>query len=202
MTVGGAADPRRSDTIAGAVLTGGASRRMGRDKALVDVEGRALAARVADVIRAAGIHDVVAIGGDVAALTDVGFVVVPDDHPGVGPLGGIATALRHVDGSASAVLVVACDLPRLDVETVSRIVRSWSETSKRGDADVVAASTGRLEPLCAVWSVDRCRGVTDRAIARGERSVHRVLDELTCRTVDVSPAALHNANRPDDLTDL
>lgn len=175
---------------------------MGRDKALVDVAGRALARRVADVISAAGIHDVMAIGGDVAALTDVGLAVVPDDHPGLGPLGGIATALRQVDGSAAGLLVVACDLPRLDVETVSRIVQVWNETWRRETVDVVAASTGRLEPLCAVWSVDRCRGFVDAAIARGERSVHRVLGELTCRTVDVSPSALHNANRPDDLTDL
>jgi molybdenum cofactor guanylyltransferase len=77
----------------GAVLCGGASRRMGRDKAFIPVGGRTLVRRVADALEAAGATPVVAVGGDLAALRAEGLTAVPDDAPGAGPLAGIVTAL-------------------------------------------------------------------------------------------------------------
>jgi molybdopterin-guanine dinucleotide biosynthesis protein A len=66
---------------------------MGRDKALLPVGGVPMALRVADALRAAGADEVVAVGGDATALAALGLTVVPDDHPGVGPLAAIVTAL-------------------------------------------------------------------------------------------------------------
>src|SRR5262245_1565825 len=96
---------RRS--FSGAVLTGGASRRMGRDKALVEVDGRPMAGRVAAALREAGAAEVQAIGGDAAGLGELGLDVVPDRFPGEGPLGGIVTALSAA--SQPVTVVVACD---------------------------------------------------------------------------------------------
>jgi molybdopterin-guanine dinucleotide biosynthesis protein A len=86
--------------VVGAVLTGGASRRMGRDKALVEVHGRALVAVAADALRAAGAEVVLTIGGDADALVAAapGTRPVADLHPAEGPLGGLLTAFaaaRH-----------------------------------------------------------------------------------------------------------
>lgn len=84
--------------FAGAVLCGGASRRMGRDKALISLEGRALAVRVAEAVAAAGASGVVAVGGDLDGLRAAGLAAVPDrDGPGAGPLAGIVTALTSDD---------------------------------------------------------------------------------------------------------
>ncbi|WP_434127450.1 molybdenum cofactor guanylyltransferase, partial [Enterococcus faecium] len=58
--------------FAGAVLTGGDSRRMGTDKALIEVDGGPLARRVANALRAAGADPVIAVGGDLEALGDLG----------------------------------------------------------------------------------------------------------------------------------
>ena len=66
---------------------------MGRDKALLPVGGVPMALRVADALRAAGADEVVAVGGDATALAALGLTVVPDDHPGAGPLAAIVTAL-------------------------------------------------------------------------------------------------------------
>src|SRR6185436_398763 len=100
----------RSDlTFAGAVLTGGASQRMGTDKALIDVDGRALALSVADALRSAGATRVLAVGGDLVALRGLGLEAIPDQHAGEGPLGGILTALEATD--EDVVVVLACDLP-------------------------------------------------------------------------------------------
>ena len=83
--------PAPGDTgiaFAGAVLTGGRSSRMGRDKATLPVDGVPMAARVADALRRAGAEPVLAVGGDQAALEALGLTWVADRHPGEGPSGG------------------------------------------------------------------------------------------------------------------
>jgi molybdopterin-guanine dinucleotide biosynthesis protein A len=81
----------------GAVLTGGSSRRMGTDKALLEVDGVAMAVRVARALDAAGATEVMCIGGDAPALAALGLIVVTDRHPGDGPLGAVITALADAD---------------------------------------------------------------------------------------------------------
>lgn len=66
----------------GAVLCGGASRRMGTDKALLAVGRQPMALRVTIALQMAGAQSVVAVGGDAAALGALGLRVVPDERPG------------------------------------------------------------------------------------------------------------------------
>jgi molybdenum cofactor guanylyltransferase len=186
--------------IAGAILTGGSSRRMGRDKALLVVRGRPMAVHVAEVLALAGVADVVAVGGAVGDLARLGLSTIVEEEPGCGPLGGLRAALAHFDGSARQVVVVACDLPRLDPATVAHLIDM--ATADPGSSDVVVASSGRLEPLCAVWSIESCRPVIDAAFVGGERSVLAVLSQLRVAMVEVSAVPLLNANRPDDLAGL
>src|SRR5690606_29827571 len=80
--------------LRGAVLTGGARRRMGRDKALIEIDGRAMAVIVAATLVEAGCEPVVAVGGDAEQLTGLGLAFVPDVEPGAGPLGGVVGALE------------------------------------------------------------------------------------------------------------
>lgn len=166
---------------------------MGRPKAVIEVEGVAMARRVADAVAAAGCDPVVAVGGDAAALASVGLATLPDRFPGEGPLGAVITALEHAAGAP--VLVAACDLPWLDVATVSAILDA-SRVSSASDA--VVASSGRLEPLLSWWSPTALEHLRQRFDA-GERAVHATLAGLSVVTVPVAASALHNVNRPDDL---
>lgn len=100
----------------GAVLCGGASRRMGRDKALLLVDGVAMAVRVGVALWTAGAEAVYAVGGDAAGLGGVGLTVVVDDEPGAGPFPATLTALRAA--TAPLVLVVSCDLRHPDPEAM------------------------------------------------------------------------------------
>jgi molybdopterin-guanine dinucleotide biosynthesis protein A len=162
---------------------------MGRDKALVEIDGMAMVRRVADTLGGAGCRPVTVVGGDPAALEALGLQVRPDRWPGEGPLGAIVTALA---GATTPTVVVACDLPWLDAATVRALVEAI------GSADVVVARTDRLEPLCACWSPSALP-VLERRFGAGERAVHRVLDDLTVTAVDVDPSALRNVNAPGDL---
>jgi molybdopterin-guanine dinucleotide biosynthesis protein A len=175
----------------GAVLCGGASRRMGVDKATIQVDGVAMARRLADTLVAAGCSRVVAIGGDPAVLRDLGLEYIDDEFPGEGPLGGILTGLAL----GSPAVVVACDLPSLRAATVEALV-----TALDGH-DVAVAFTDRAEPLCAVWSGGSAEVLRGRFDA-GERAVHRAIDGLDIAWVMVSAADLHNVNTPDDLGNL
>jgi molybdopterin-guanine dinucleotide biosynthesis protein A len=181
--------------VAGAVLAGGRSSRMGRDKALVAIDGRAMATRVATAIGAGGCRPVVMIGGDVDALGTLGFEVVPDRWPGEGPLGAIVTALMHF---GAPTLVAACDLPWLDEQTVASLCAVLADVVL---ADVVLATTDRDEPLCACWMPSSLPHLS-RQFDDGERAVHRALRALRSARVPVSPAALRNVNAPADLPPL
>jgi molybdopterin-guanine dinucleotide biosynthesis protein A len=178
--------------LAGAVLTGGASRRMGADKALLEVDGRAMSVRVAAALRAAGCAPVFAVGGASARLRAAGLDVIADEHPGEGPLGGILTALRHVGVACPGVVVVACDLPMIDAATISAVAGAL------GDHDVAAARTDGPHPLVAAWSTRAWARVQARFDA-GERAVRRVTAELDLVEVAVRSAVTRNVNTPDEL---
>jgi molybdopterin-guanine dinucleotide biosynthesis protein A len=126
---------------AAAVLAGGASRRMGRDKATMPVDGVELAATVlAAAARVAAPVVLVAPEGHPARR--LAAPVVTD--PAHGPLAALAAALEALD--AAEVLVLAGDHPGLRVELLAHLVA----LAPRGEA--VACRRGpRLEPLVAVY---------------------------------------------------
>lgn len=180
----------------GAVLTGGASRRMGRTKALIELDGIPMASIVVRTLLDAGCQSVVAVGGDPEELARLGVVVVPDEAPGQGPLGGVISALACAAGEdAASAVVVACDLPSLRSSDVLLLVTTALENPA---ADVVVARTDRLEPACAVWNV-QCLAVLRRMFATGERAIHPVIAQLKSIEVAVDRRALRNVNTPADL---
>jgi molybdenum cofactor guanylyltransferase len=176
---------------AGAVLCGGASRRMGRDKTLIEVGGRAMACRVADAVRLAGCDPVVAVGGDPDGLAALDLAAIADAFPGEGPLGGVITALRW--SPDAAVVVVAADLPWLDEHTV----RAVAAAGERG-GELAVAVTERMQPLCGWWP-RRLLPELEAAFAGGCRSMHAMLADLVVVAVPVAAAALRNVNTPADL---
>ena len=180
--------------VAGAVLCGGRSTRMGRDKATLRVDGEAMVVRVATALVAAGCVPITAIGGDAAALTELGVPVVADLHPGQGPLGGVLTALTTFAerGVVDAVVVVSCDMPWLDGATVATLIAGLA------DHDVAVARGERAEPLCAVWRVGCVAGLRTH-FGAGIRAVHRAIGGCDAVEVDVDPAAVRNVNAPADV---
>jgi molybdopterin-guanine dinucleotide biosynthesis protein A len=178
-------------TTAGAVLTGGRSRRMGVDKAVLEVGGVRLADRVASALAAGGCHPVAFIGGDGSTLAAGGRDWYPDRFPGDGPVGGVLTAL---DALADDVLVAACDLVDLDGPTVAALLTA----ATTADADVVVARSDRPEPMLARWRAT-CRPAIEEAFRDGERAVHRVLARLVMVEVAVDPVRLRNVNTPSDV---
>ncbi|MGA9277191.1 molybdenum cofactor guanylyltransferase [Ilumatobacter sp.] len=183
--------------IAGVVLTGGASRRMGRTKATIDVDGRPMADHVLDALRGVGAEPLILVGGDASELADLSAPVVDDQSPGAGPVGGVLSALDHLAklDTVDAALILPCDLVSVTSDTLWPIVEAAV-----GDGMSLAwvAATERLEPMCTLWSLN-ARGVIRERFVAGERALHRVIAEIPHTTVTVDPAGLRNVNRPEDL---
>jgi molybdopterin-guanine dinucleotide biosynthesis protein A len=179
---------------AGAVLCGGQSRRMGTDKAVVEVDGVAMAERVARTLEEAGCQPVVLVGGDVALLARFGRPTIADEWPGEGPLGGVLTALHAV--GAEGVVVAACDLPWLDVDTVRALIDAAATAEP--SIDVAVATTARLEPALAWWN-GRALGPLTDVWGEGVRAIHEAIGRLDASRVEVSATALHNVNTAADL---
>jgi len=170
---------------------------MGRTKALIEVDGRAMGDRVLDALRGAGADPVFIVGGDSQELAALDSIVVPDADHGEGPVGGVLTALDHAAGldTVDAVLVLPCDLADVTSDALRPLVDA---ALGDGHSHVWVAATDRMEPACALWSVES-RGVVRDRFAAGERALHRVIAELPHVTVTVDADALHNVNRPEDL---
>lgn len=184
--------------LAGAVLTGGASRRMGRDKATLVVDGRPMAATVATALRDAGCEPVVAVGGDPVTLGEIGLDVIADARVGMGPAGGLVGALRHFATVAGVthVAVLACDLPQVTGAALAPLVAAAREHPAGG---VVVATTGEgLQPAAAIWSLAAADHL-EALVAAGTRALHALVAEIDATFVAVDEAALLNVNRPLDV---
>lgn len=168
---------------------------MGRDKAMIELDGKPLAARVRDALRAAGADPVVALGGDAPALQALGFTVARDDEPGAGPLAAIIGALRRAD--EAVVLVVSCDLVAPDAVAMATVVDALEQST---DADVaVPLVEGRHQWAHAAWATSAL-GHLEAVLASGERSLRGAVAGLqVVEVTGLDAGALRDADRPEDL---
>jgi molybdenum cofactor guanylyltransferase len=183
-------------TFGGAVLCGGASRRMGRDKALLEVDGVAMAARVAHVLVAAGAEPVIAVGGAATELAGLGLEVVPDDRPGEGPLTATLTALQHL--SMPVVAVLGCDLVAPSEATVRTMVGALAAAAPPilGALPVV---DGVRQWTHAAWRLGALAPLQAAADA-GRRSLRAAGAGVAVLELhDLDPRHLADADRPEEL---
>jgi molybdenum cofactor guanylyltransferase len=178
-------------TCSGFVLAGGGSTRMGADKALLLHRGVAMVLRVAgEVARAAGDATLI---GQPKRYAHLGLPVVADLAPGLGPVGGIATALAITKAEWN--LVVACDMPGLEAGLLSELIDC---ARAGGSLCTAAAGPMGLEPLCAVYHRD-AEPVVAQALADGQLKAARVLERLGARAGPLMPVkALENLNTQEE----
>ena len=168
---------------------------MGQDKALLAVDGRPMAVRVADALRAAGATEVLAVGGDAAALTALGLEVRADDHPGDGPLPATITALQAA--IEDAVLVVSCDLVNPSAAAMGATIQALVDHP--GAVGAVPVDAGHRQWTHAAWRADAARALV-AAYERGDRSLKRAgADLLIFEIAGLDPRALIDADVPGDL---
>jgi molybdopterin-guanine dinucleotide biosynthesis protein A len=184
--------------FSGAVLCGGRSRRMGRDKALIPVGGTPMVVRVAEALWVAGARDVVGVGREPHALAAHRLPTVPDGQPGAGPAAGIATALAWADGD-ELVMVVGCDLVAPSPTAIGATLAALALNPAAGVA--VPVSGGRTQWHHAAWRPSAAPAL-EGALRAGATSVGGAVAAAGLAVVGVDgidPAALADADVPGDL---
>jgi molybdopterin-guanine dinucleotide biosynthesis protein A len=188
--------------VAGVVLCGGRSRRMGRAKAMLPFgSGEVMLTRVLRLLGQAvnPLVTVAAVGQELPTMpADV--IVVRDRKPERGPLEGLLAGLTALGDQADAAFVSSCDAPLLQPALISRMI------DELGSAAVaVPQLAGRHQPLAAVYRVAcvaAIRRLLDADQLRPAYLFDRVptnrVSEATLRSVDPELLSFVNVNCPDD----
>lgn len=169
------ASSSQTEPATGAVMAGGRSSRLGRDKALLTLNGETLLARSLRVLSEVTAEQLV-IGPPERQVYAGSARVYADEYPGNGPLVGIYTALRAA--SHALLLVVACDMPFLNAALLGYLL-----TLAPGYEIVLPRVEGRGQQLHAVYRRS-CLEPIRRQIDRGDFKVDRFFSEVSLRIVD------------------
>lgn len=188
--------------IAGIVLAGGRSRRMGTDKAALEWDGEPMLARVVRIMserctpvyvvapeKSAAFRGLFGTGGPEATW-------VTDEEPDSGPVAGLAAGLAAAAAHGAAwAFVCATDMPMISIELVEELLRGVTPSTQA----VIARDTQRDHPMAGVYRTDVAPVLAELS-AGGERRMLAVLDALVTHRVAVSdPVWLTNVNAPEDL---
>lgn len=163
--------------MTGFILVGGASSRMGSDKAQLVFNGRTSLEIIAAQLSAA-VPEVALVGApqEYRRLT---WKNVPDLHERWGALGGIHSALAATDKEWAA--IVACDLPFVTSDLFARLMSLIDEAN---DAVVPVQPDGRPQPLSALYRRQTCLPEVNRLIAEGEHTPRALLANVQTRWVE------------------
>lgn len=184
---------------AAVILTGGLSRRMGRDKCGLELEGETFLERL--ISRCRENFDQVCVSVDrPGRFPTAGAEEICDLRPGnQGPLAGLEAAFLQT--GAELLFLTAVDLPFGEPALARRML----ELLGTADACCIRRKDGRLETLFAVY--DRaCLEQASACLDQGRRSFRSMLDWVNCRVVEEDELPefdldriLMNVNRPEDL---
>lgn len=202
-------EKQRPPFIAGIVLAGGQSSRMGTDKAMLDIGGMPSISRAAGALRGVAAQVVIACGEkEREEYRFLNLPQAPDLFPGCGPLAGIHAGMMH--SPAEWYAAVACDLPFVTADFLRcMIARAAEDTAAGSDAPqavLPVSAEGRLQPLLGLYRRDALPFL-EEALAAGRFKVMDWLRNLDVRQVPESlcsgvrrdhPSPLLNMNTPED----
>ena len=169
--------------VFGVVLAGGASRRFGRSKAWAEIGGSSLVERSVRVLRAADLSvGIVTADEELGKTLDVPSR--PDIEDGLGPLGGLWTALEWAaERGDAAVFLLGCDMPLVTADLIRLVI------GRSGSAPAVApTSPDGVQPLCALYTL-KCLPEIERRIRTEDRSLHGLLSAVDAEQIDESDVA-------------
>jgi molybdenum cofactor guanylyltransferase len=179
-------------SITAVILAGGASKRMGRNKAYLKLGDRSFIQIISDNLRHR-FRRIYVSAGTADAYRALGIPVIVDIYKGCGPIGGIHAALTCVE--TDWVFIIPCDIPLFSHTIVSELTEECRHIQA-----VVPVYKNMVHPLCALYHKS-CLDTVEWRIYNGKFSVREMLDNLHTRYVPVkkdNAFRLENINTPED----
>ena len=187
--------------VCAVILAGGQSRRMGFNKALIDVNGRPIISLLIDQVSRVT-NRILISSNDSSSYRFLNFPVVPDRFAGCGPLAGLHAAMRWND--CSLFIVLACDLPNLQAP----LLKSLVSLAEGFDAAIPRTKGDLAHPLCAAYQ-RTCLPAIEQALERGSHKFIEIFLDSALAVRWIGPdegiykaAELANINTPEDLQRL
>lgn len=183
----------RQHTIAAAILAGGKNSRMGKDKALLDFNGKTFIGRIAEAL-SQQFSPLVIVSDYRDRYCFLKLPVYSDVFKNCGPLGGIYSVLKNIQGE---VFITSCDTPFINRNVIQRLIDA------RGDEDVTVFSINdSIQPLCGIYN-SRILPVLEEHLKAKQFSVVKFLEEVRMAHLDLPPNnnanhALLNINTPEE----
>ena len=178
---------------AAVILAGGRSERMGRDKTMIEIEGRPLIQHVRDQLQT-HFSELLISANDATKFAFLGERVIEDIVPDQGPLAGIVSALRATRYGTD--LVVACDVGEIALRLVRRLMRMAERSC--ADAVVPRYNAAHTQPLFAVFRKSALAGL-EQALTQGTWSVREALKSCDVHYLDLADLeAPSNLNTTED----
>jgi len=155
--------------VTGIILAGGKSSRMGTDKGLQLLCGKPLIGYAIEAL--SGICSNILISSSSDAYHSFGYQVVADEFPGIGPMGGIYSALRQSKTEKN--LVLSCDLPFVTTELLDFILK----ISDGYEVAVPWEGNRHYEPLCGFYRLSILEKLSNYII-KGNYKLPDLFDEI------------------------
>ncbi len=180
--------------LSAVVLAGGKSSRFGRDKAEMEFSGQRVLDGLMEILREFPFQKlaVVSAQGQERDWPEP-ILALQDDQEGLGPMGGIVTALRHLPGG---ILVTACDMPLVSGALIEWLLGHYDAHVEA----VIPRHQGGIEPLLGIYEKSFLP-LLEEAIQAGRYALHFILEEANVRFVNVPEpfqAEFANVNTPGD----
>jgi len=171
---------------------------MGRDKALLDHDGQSQLAYLVGLLN--GSVDKVFVSTRPDQKNDEErsqYEQIVDRSDNLGPVAGILSALHEYPESAW--LVVACDLPNIDEQTITHLLQQ--RNGEQPFTAYISSHDGLPEPLCALYHAG-CTEIVQQFVDDGMNCPRKILIRSDTRLLEQpDPRSLDNVNTPDDLQD-
>jgi len=186
-------------SITGIVLSGGKSRRMGKEKGLCEFRGKPLISYAIEVMESLCETVIISANNQLEKYEKLGYQVITDEYQEVGPLGGLYSCLKQSETEIN--LVLSCDTPFITKELFVELL----QFSKHFDAVVPRHSNGFVEPLTALYHRSALLQM-EQQLSAGRYKMIDLLDKINTKYVAIGSgnpglhvSVFHNLNSPEDL---
>jgi len=196
-----AVSEKHNEAVTGIILSGGKNRRMGENKAFLEVEGARIIDRTIGIFRET-FEETIVVTNDPRAYVEFDVKIVTDIFPGKGPLGGLYTGLFYA--AFEYAFATPCDMPFLNKEFIA-----FMKSQPRSYDILVPSLPSGFQPLHAIYS-KKCLPFIRRLIDQDVLKIRGFYKQ--CKTTEISEAVIHsfdeeekmfrNLNTRDDLRQI
>ncbi len=185
---------QQKQSMAAVILAGGLGRRMhGENKAFMTIQGRSFLDHILESL--GGLLPVYLSVDEGKPYLQTGIPLIEDKYPGIGPMGGICSAMQECP--EDALFIAACDMPFLRKETAEKLISAYQESPGK---ITLAWQGGRWHPLFAIWPKSVLPALLEE-IRRKEYSFRKLVDtqEVQYVILEEHDRSVVNLNSPQEF---